>query len=116
MIDIGIIHELDKKKDYSSDYSEEICEYYGCISIDEDDMSEFLSEIYEKKIPASYCIYGRNVSYGIDPCGVTLLSPDSVRMIMDIMRKYSDMSWYTLLQDQCKKAIDENKYMIVFGA
>lgn len=116
MIEIGIIPELDKKRDYSSIYSKEICEYYGCISVDEDEIGEFLSETYEKKIPASYCIYGRNVSYGIDPYGVTLLSPDSVKMITDILRKYSDMSWYAVLYDQCKKAIAENRYMIVFGA
>ena len=115
MIEIGIIPELDKKKNYASDYSKEMCEYYNCISIDEDDMEEFMSETYEKKIPASYCVYGRNVSYGIDACGVTLLSPDSVKMMIDILEKYSDTSWYTKLYAQFKKSIAENKYVIVFG-
>lgn len=91
---------------------------YNCISIDDEELLDFMNETYEKRISASYCTLD-NTGYGIDWCGITIMSPASVEKLIDILqysdKNYSEMSWYIPLYEKCKEAFNKNQYMIFFG-
>ncbi len=121
-IDIGIIKNIDPQNNYDEsefdDYQETI-KFYDCLSIDDEELHDFMQETYEKNISASYCTLDNTGDYGIDLCGITLMPPASIEKLIDILqhsdKNYSEMSWYNSLYEKCKEAFDKNQHMIFFG-
>lgn len=121
-IDIGIIEKLDYKKDYANwdkfkSYKHMI-KFYRCISIEDDDLLGLIHETFEKKLPVSYCEVENKHNTGIDWAGITLISPNSIRKLMDMLKSgedYYKQPWFYKLYNKCKDAIKRDKYMIFFG-
>lgn len=118
-IDIGIIPDIEPDKDYSDFNSyRKIKKIYNCISINDEELSSLIAETYEKKLKASYCSLDNTGDFGIDLCGITLFSPDSVNELIKILQSnpdYSKTKWYDSLYQKCLEASDKNKYMIFLG-
>ncbi len=118
-IDIGIITQIDYKKNYAEfeSYPEEL-KLYNCISIEDEELSDLIDETFEQKLPVSYCTVDNEADSGIDACGVTLMAPASIKKLIDILQSniyYSKTTWYSALYEKCKNAFDKNLYMIFFG-
>lgn len=121
-IDIGIIEKIHLKKDYGDwdaykSYKRMI-RFYNCISIEDDDLLGLINETFEKKLPVSYCTPLNKHNTGIDWSGITLIAPDSVIKLMDILKSGNDyykQPWFCKLYNKCKDAAERNKYMIFFG-
>ena len=121
-IDIGIIEKLDYKRDYANwdrfESYKHMIKFYRCISIEDDDLLGLIHETFEKKLPVSYCEVENKHNTGIDWAGITLISPNFIRKLIDIIKSnesYRKFSWYIMLLDKCNDALSRNKYMIFFG-
>lgn len=118
-IEIGIIEEIDKSRDYSviengMSYAEHISSY-SCISIPDEELSGLIAATVKAELPVSYCTVSREHSTGIDPWGVTLLPPSSAEKLLPMLEGYSGAEWYPGLAGICRRSSSESKYMIIFG-
>lgn len=118
-IEIGIIEEIDKSRDYSVtesgiSYAEHI-RSYSCISIPDEELSGLIAATVKAELPVSFCTVSSEHSAGIDPCGVTLLPPSSAEKLLPMLEGYSGAEWYSGLAEICRRSATEGKYMIIFG-
>lgn len=120
-INVGIIENIDFQKNYvNSEFEdfEDDLKFYNCITINDEDFLGLMNETFEKKLPVSYWTPLNKHNTGIDWCGITLIAPDSVIKLMDILKSGNDyykQPWFYKLYNKCKDAAERNKYMIFFG-
>lgn len=117
-IHIGIIDNMEEyiKNECSDQFSEyeNALRKYHCIGIDDEELLPFINRSYDIKLPVSY-VEPTNEGTKIDWCGITLVSPDSVRESVKILEEFKCEPWYSSLYEQCRKALEQNKYMIYYG-
>lgn len=109
--DFGIIDKFEKDKDYSFYDPKK----YDCISIDDDILNEWWSELI--LIKTYFHSYNRP-SLGFDRWGITLIPPESLESFYTIISddKRSLLSDELIdLMKLIRIAIDNNKYVIHYG-
>ena len=110
--EFGIIDELKKDKDYSSEYSPK---KYNCIAIDDDIINDWWDEL--SLIKTYFHCYSRP-NFALARWGVTLIPPESLEDFYNIVSKdvksKSSKELISLII-LLKKAISQNKYVIHYG-
>lgn len=109
--EFGIIDEFEKNKDYSKYEPEK----YNCISIDDDILNDWWSQLTSMK--TYFHCYSRP-SFALARWGITLIPPESLEYFYDIVSK--DKRAQSLIElinlmNLLRRAMDENKYVIHYG-
>lgn len=113
--EFGIIDFFEENKWYS-DYEPE---KYNCISVDDDLLEELIRE-YNEELAAikTYFQTTAQPGSGLDYCGVTLIPPESLKQLRDVVIKANDNCKSQELQiliEKITEALGENKYLIHYG-
>ena len=116
--DFGIISNIEYNKDYA-DFGRETYEAiyakYHCVSVSVDFVDDWISLTYN--IPTYVCSLDKKFM-GIDGAGITIIPPESVKMLLDIVRSYMEKNPDESIKKLVKllsTAIDNGKYVICFG-
>ena len=113
-IHFGIIPEIDGTRDYSRfDSFEEVCRIHRCIEIRDECSNKWLNQ--SGHISTFACTLKRPFN-GIDYCGVTLIPPDSLPELLDIIRLDAKREAAVFnLKILIEKAIENKNFLIVYG-
>lgn len=113
---IGIIDNFDKEFDYSySDLDleyEDIIKKHNCISVNEDFFDEVINKV--ENIDTYFQSYD-NKGKCINPCGVTLIPPQSLLSLINVIYSLENSNKAKSLIKLINKAHKENKFIICFG-
>ena len=113
--EFGIIDTFEENKWYSKYEPEK----YNCISVS-DDIIEDLIIKYNEELMAikTYFQVTTQPGKGLDYCGVTLIPPESLGQLRDVVvmaNNHLKSIEIQLLIEKITKALKENKYLIHFG-
>ena len=110
--EFGIIDAIDPEKNYNI-YEPET--YHG-VAIDDD---KYISDWWPRLLLIrTYTQSLKRPSFALDRWGVTLIPPESLPALQDIVisdRRIHHDHQLIALADKISQAIDEQKYMIHFG-
>ena len=113
---LGIIENFDKEFDYSySDLNleyEDIIKKHNCISVNEDFFDKVINKV--ENIDTYFQSYGNKGNY-IGSCGVTLIPPQSLLSLINVIYSLENSNKTKLLIKLINKAHKENKFIICFG-
>ena len=104
--DFGIMQNAPKVHERYDSY---IPEKYDCISVDDDYIMPLLEKLRGVKC---YWHTLDKPEFGLAYCGVTLIPPESLGIIIEIIWRNHNLSDLMCL---LKKAENENKYVIHYG-
>lgn len=117
-VDFGIIPNIEYNKNYA-DYGREpyktVYAKYNCISVPDDFVNDWISLTYN--IPTYVCSLDRKYM-GIDHWGITIIPPESVKLLLDIVHSYMEKNpdeSIKKLAELLNTAIDNGKYVICNG-
>ncbi len=110
----GIISKIDDTRDYSQfDSFKEVCKFHQCIEISEEYANRWI--VQSGSILTFVCTLQRPFK-GIDYCGVTLVPPESLSQLLDIIRPDAERGeGVSNLMTLIEKAIENGKFLIVYG-
>ena len=117
-VHFGIVPDIDRNKDYSINGSGDfkaLLTKYHCVSVPDDFVNEWIPSA--DNIPTYFCSLGRK-HIGIDHYGVTLIPPESVKMLYDIVCPYADAARdesVRKLAGLLGAALDKRQYVICYG-
>ena len=83
---------------------------YNCISVGDADLEPFYAEL--DKVPCYWFIYDGVPEYGLQTMGVTLIPPESLSAVLEIVSKNPNLAELCAL---LSRAREDNKYVIHFG-
>lgn len=90
-------------------YDEYEPQKYNCVSVDDD----YLEDIVSRFNHIDFYWHTLDIKgKGLDYCGITLISPESLNEFIYAIREIDDLKELELLSE---KAIKENKWLIHFG-
>ena len=110
--EFGIMDTIDPEKNYVK------CEpqKYGCVAIDDD---KYINDWWPRLLLIRTYTQSRSrPSFALDRYGVTLIPPESLPALQDIVisdKRINHDHNLIALADKISQAIDEQKYMIHFG-
>ena len=84
---------------------------YNCISVDDDFIESILSELQNV---SCYWHTLQNKGDGLAYCGITLIPPESMDSLKNILSLKDNIEYKDLIS-LVNKAKEENKYIIHFG-
>lgn len=111
--DFGVIAEIDPDRNYAvfEDYEDVLIEF-SCISIEDDIAEEWFTDWHE--VPVSHCRIGRR-GMGMDPCGVNLVEPEYIGMLMAAVERDAEEEGVAQLQKLLQFAQKKHYHIICFG-
>ena len=111
---IGIIIQIDDTRDYSQFKSfEEVCRLHRCIEIQDGYANKWVNQ--SGHMSTFVCTLQRPFK-GIDSCGVTLVPPESLSQLLDIIRLDGEREEVVFnLIALIEEAVENGYYMIVYG-
>jgi hypothetical protein len=113
--EFGIIDSFEENKWYSEYEPEK----YNCISVNDDLIGELIIKYNEELMAIkTYFQVTTQPGAGLDYCGVTLISPESIKQFRDIIIKANNhfkTKELQLLTEKITEAITESKYLIHYG-
>lgn len=113
---IGIIDNFDEEFDYSYSNSnleyDDIIKKHNCISIDEDYFDKVINKL--ENIDTYFQSYD-NKGKCINPCGVTLIPPQSLLSLINVIYSLENSNKAKSLIELINKAHKENKFITCFG-
>ncbi len=117
-VHFGIVPDIDRNKDYSisgsGDFKALLAKYH-CVSVPDDFVNEWI--LSADNIPTYFCSLGRK-HMGIDHYGVTLIPPESVKTLLDIVRPCADAARdesVGKLAGLLDTALEKRQYVICYG-
>ena len=109
--DFGIIEEFDSQKSYN-DYTPE---KYGCVSVDDDIISNLSQNL---SIMKTYFHTVKNQEYGLAYWGITIIPPESLTIFYETVTSskfFKKSDELNELASKIVQAVAEQKYMIHYG-
>lgn len=106
--EFGIMNNKPMNKERFDEYNPN---KYNCISVDDDFIESISSELQNV---SCYCHTLQNKCDGLAYCGITLIPPESMDILIKILL-LQDKLEYTDLISLVNQAKEENKYIIHFG-
>jgi hypothetical protein len=110
--EFGIVENIESNKDYSN------CEpdKYHCVLIED---SLYIDDWWDRLILMKTYFHSLNcTAYGLARHGVTLIPPESLPALQDIVisdKRISEDEHLIALADKIQEAINRQKYVIHFG-
>lgn len=118
-IDFGIISNIEYDKDYSKIGSptayKALYTQYNCVSVPDKIVNAWIP--LANNIPTYLCSLSRK-NMGIDHYGVTIIPPESAKMLFDIVRSYMIITKNESVEklvELLNKAIAKREYVICYG-
>lgn len=112
-IDFGVIAEIDPDRNYAvfDDYEAALTEF-SCVSIEDEVAEEWF--VHWKEVPVSYARIGRR-GVGMDQCGVNLVEPESIGLLLEVIRRDSEKAGVPQLVRLLEFAQKKHYHVICFG-
>lgn len=106
--EFGIMNNKPMDKEIFNEYEPN---KYNCISIDDDFIEPILIELQNVNC---YWHTLENKGDGLAYCGITLIPPESMGLLKDILLQQDNTEYIDLIS-LVNKAKEDNKYIIHFG-
>lgn len=112
-IDFGVIAEIDPDRNYAvfEDYEDVLIEF-SCIPIEDEVAEDWFADW--KELPVSYARIGRR-GVGMDLCGVNLVGPESIGLLLEVIRRDAEKTGVPQLVKLLEFAQKKHYHIICFG-